>query len=66
MKAGTRKLDRLVMLLAAGSPGSAAAFFRNAQAEQESHRLMKSDSVDETSNKVRPSDKDIRSMQFLP
>lgn len=62
MNSRTRKLD-LLDLLAAGSPGSAAAFFRIADAEQESHRLEKSDSVSEVSKDLQPSGKH---MQFLP
>jgi hypothetical protein len=57
MKAGTRKFACLDMLLAAGSPGSAAAYFRIAYAEQENHRLKKRDSFNELSNKVQPSER---------
>jgi hypothetical protein len=60
MKADTCKFSCLDMLLAAGSPGSAAAYFRIAHAEQENHRLKKRDSFNEISNTVQPSEKPNR------
>ena len=63
MNAKSNNAGSLAMLLASGSPGSAAAWLRNIEFLQAEHRSEGKDAVSEVARKV---EQDGKGFSFLP